>query len=414
MCARRVVVTGLGCVTPLGTGAEVFWDRALAGESGVAPITRFDTAGYSSRFAGQCSDFDVLAFLDQRSARRVDPVAQFALSSTIMAVGDAGLDVAAEDPFRVGVIVGSGIGGLTEIETQHTRLLEKGPGKVSPFMIPKLMLNASSGEISIMYGLKGPNFAVVSACASANHAIACAFVVVRSGFADVMLTGGSERAVTPLGMAGFCAMKALSERNDDPTTASRPFDATRDGFVMGEGAGVVVLEELEHARARGARIYCEIVGFGMSGDGSHITMPDETGLGAAAAIRSALACSGVNEDEVDYINAHGTSTVLGDVAETNAIKAIFGDHARRIAISSTKSLIGHLLGASGGVEMVATTLSVAHGRVHPTINQFEPDPKCDLDYVPNEARDRRINVALSNSFGFGGHNSTLALRAFRG
>jgi len=414
MSTRRVVVTGLGCVTPLGVGAGVFWKRALAGESGVAPITRFDTTGYSCRIAGQCSDFDALEFLGRRLARRVDPVAQFALSSAILAVGDAGLDLAAEDPFRVGVIVGSGIGGLSEIEAQHARLLGKGPGKVSPFMIPKLMLNASAGEISILYGLKGPNFAVVSACASANHAMGSAFVVIRSGLSDVMLTGGSEYAVTPLGMAGFCAMKALSERNDDPPAASRPFDAARDGFVMGEGAGIVVLEELEHARARGARIYCEIVGFGMSGDGSHITIPDDNGMAAAAAMRSALACGGVGKDEVDYINAHGTSTILGDVAETNAIKTVFGRHAKGIAISSTKSMIGHLLGASGGVEMVATTLSVAQGRVHPTINHSEPDPRCDLDYVPNEARDRKVNVALSNSFGFGGHNSTLALRGFRG
>lgn len=414
MGTRRVVVTGLGCVTPLGVGADVFWERALGGKSGVSPITRFDTSGYSCRFAGQCSDFDVLKFLDRRLARRVDPVAQFALSSSILSVDDAGLDLAREDPFRVGVIVGSGIGGLSELEAQHTRLMTKGAGKVSPFMIPKLMLNASSGEISIMYGLKGPNFAVASACASANHAIGSAFVIIRSGLADVMLTGGSEHAVTELGMAGFCAMKALSQRNDDPPGASRPFDATRDGFVMGEGAGIVILEELAHARARGARIYCEIVGFGMSGDGSHITTPDERGLGAAAAMRAALACSGVNEDDVDYINAHGTSTLLGDVAETNAIKTVFGDHARRMAISSTKSMIGHLLGASGGVEVVAMTMSVAHGRVHPTINQFEPDPQCDLDYVPNEARDLKIGVALSNSFGFGGHNSTLALRAFPG
>ena len=412
MSARRVVVTGMGCVTPLGVGAQMFWRRSLTGRSGIGPITRFDCSEYPTTFAGECDEFEVTKFLDRRRIRRLDPVVHYALASAMLAVEDADLDFAKENVFRVGVIVGSGIGGLTEIEEQHTRLIEKGPSRISPFMIPKLMINASAGEISIFFGLKGPNCAVATACASASHAIGQAFDCIRRDTADVMVTGGSEAAITPLGIGGFCMMNALSRRNDDPQAASRPFDAGRDGFVMGEGAGIVVLEELERAKRRGARIYCEVAGFGMSGDGNHITIPDENGEGAAAAIRAAVEDAGATVHDVDYINAHGTSTILGDVAETNAIKLVFGDHARKLAISSTKSMVGHLLGASGGVEMIALSMSAAEQRVHPSINQSERDPRCDLDYVPNESREMPVRMALSNSFGFGGHNATIAVRPF--
>ncbi|MFH0965646.1 MAG: beta-ketoacyl-ACP synthase II [Planctomycetota bacterium] len=414
MALRRVVVTGLGCVTPLGVGAGTFWRRALAGESGIGAIANFDSSQFRVQIAGECRDFRPEDFLDARKMRRLDPVVHFGLASAILAARDAGLDVSKENPWRVGVAVGSGIGGLTEIETQHQRLLERGPSKISPFMVPKLMINACAGEISIVFGVKGPNLAVATACATGTHAIGEACNMIRLGYADVMLAGGTEAAVTPLGMGGFCAMNALSRRNDDPAAASRPFDRDRDGFVMGEGAGIIVLEEIQHARARGARVYCEVVGFGMSGDASHITDPDEDGEGAQAAMRAALEDARLDGGRVSYINAHGTSTVKGDISETRGIKTLFGDHARRIAVSSTKSMVGHLLGASGGVEAIAACLSVFTGKVHPTINQENPDPDCDLDYVPNVARDLAVDVALSNSFGFGGHNATLVFAAFRG
>ena len=407
-------MTGLGCVTPLGVGKDVFWGGLLAGESGVGPITLFDSSAFRVRIAGECTDFDPQDFLEAKKVLRLDPVVRFAAAGAQLAVADSGIDFSKEDPYRCGVIVGSGIGGLLELETQHTRLLARDPSRISPFMIPKLMINASAAEISMMYGLKGANTALATACASGTHSIGSALELMRADRADVMLTGGSEAAVTPLGIGGFCAMHAMSRRGGDPRTCSRPFDRGRDGFVMGEGAGIVVLEELEHARARGAKVYCEVVGLGMSADASHITEPDVTGEAAAVAMREAMRLGRVDLEEVGYINAHGTATPKGDVAETNAIKTVFGTHARKIAISSTKSMIGHLLGASGGVEMVATCLSVAQGRVHPTINQFERDPECDLDYVPNEARELEVRAALSNSFGFGGHNATVAVRKFDG
>ena len=412
--ARRVVVTGLGCVTPLGVGREALWSRLLAGQSGIGTITGFDSSKFRVHIAGECTDFDPAQFLDAKKVLRLDPVVRFAAAGAKMAVDDSGIDFSTENPYRCGVIVGSGIGGLLELETQHTRLMERDPSRISPFMIPKLMINASAAEISMMYGLNGANTALATACASGTHSIGSAMEWIRGDRVDVMVTGGSEAAVTPLGMGGFCAMHAMSRRSGDPRTCSRPFDKGRDGFVMGEGAGIVVLEELEHARARGARIYCEVVGLGMSADASHITEPDLTGTAAAAAMREAMRLGEINLEDVGYINAHGTATIKGDIAETNAIKTVFGARARNIPISSTKSMIGHLLGASGGVEMVATCLSVAEGRLHPTINQFERDPLCDLDYVPNEARDLEVKAALSNSFGFGGHNATVAIRKFDG
>jgi len=409
--ARRVVVTGLGLITSLGQTVEEFWRRLLAGESGVSRVERFDVSTFSVQIAGEVKDFDPETWLGKREARHLDRFAQMAVAAAIEAVQDAGLDLAkVEDPFRVGAIVGSGIGGLAEFEEQHTRLMEKGPMRVSPFMVPKLMINAAAGQISILFGIKGPNSGVANACASANNAIGQAFWTIQTDEADVMITGGSEAALTPLGLAGFCVARALSTRNDDPARASRPFDRGRDGFVLSEGAGIVVLEEYEHARRRGARVYAEVIGFGMSGDGCHIVQPDPEGRGAAAAMRSMLKDADAAPESIDYINAHGTATPLGDIAETKAIKAVFGDHARRLAISSTKSSLGHLLGASGGVEFVATALAIRDQVAPPTINLEDPDPACDLDYVPLQPRPMAIRRAASNSFGFGGHNASLLLQ----
>jgi len=407
---RRVMVTGLGLITALGQEVEAFWRRLLAGESGISRVESFDASAYSSRIAGEIKDFVPEAYLDKRVARHLDRFAQMAVASAIQAVKDAGLDFSKEDPFRVGAIVGSGIGGLKEFEEQHTRLIEKGPMRVSPFMVPKLMINAAAGQISIHYGIKGPNAGVANACASANNAIGQALWTIEIGEADVMITGGSEAALTPMGLAGFCTARALSTRNDEPACASRPFDRDRDGFVLAEGAGIVVLEEYEHAKGRGARIYAELIGFGMSGDGCHIVQPDPEGRGAAAAMLQMLKDGKAEADSVDYINAHGTATGLGDVAETKALKIVFGAHARRLAISSTKSSIGHLLGASGGVEFIATTLALRDQVAPPTINLEHPDPQCDLDYVPLQARPMTIRRAASNSFGFGGHNASLLLQ----
>ena len=407
---RRVVITGLGLITSLGQEVEGFWKRLLAGESGVSRIESFDPSRYSVRIAGEIKDFNPEAWLDKRVARHMDRFAQMAVASAVQAVKDAGLDLAKEDPFRVGAIVGSGIGGLKELEEQHTRLLEKGPMRVSPFMVPKLMINAAAGQISILYGIKGPNAGVANACASANNAIGQALWTIELDEADVMIAGGSEAALTPMGLAGFCSARALSTRNDEPARASRPFDRDRDGFVLSEGAGIVVLEEYEHARARGARIYAEFIGFGMSGDGCHIVQPDPEGRGAAAAMSQMLKDGRAEADSVDYINAHGTGTPLGDVSETKAIKTVFGDHARRLAISSTKSSVGHLLGASGGVELIATVLAIRDQVAPPTINLDEPDPECDLDYVPLVPRPMKIRRAASNSFGFGGHNASLLIQ----
>jgi 3-oxoacyl-[acyl-carrier-protein] synthase II len=398
-------------ITSLGQEVENFWKRLLAGESGISRIQSFDASAYSVQIAGEIKDFVPEAYIDKREARHLDRFAQMAVAAAMQAVKDSGLDLAAvEDPYRVGVIVGSGIGGLAEFEEQHTRLIEKGPMRVSPYMVPKLMINAAAGQISIIYHIMGPNAGVANACASANNAIGQAFWTVQGGEADVMITGGSEAALTPMGLAGFCTARALSVRNDDPTHASRPFDSGRDGFVLSEGAGIVVLEEYEHARRRGARIYAEVIGFGMSGDGCHIVQPEPEGRGAAAAMKAMLADAEVAPESVHYINAHGTSTGLGDIAETKAVKSVFGDHARKLAISSTKSSIGHLLGASGGVEFIATTLAIRDQVAPATINLTDPDPECDLDYVPNTPRPMKIEVAASNSFGFGGHNASLLVR----
>jgi 3-oxoacyl-[acyl-carrier-protein] synthase II len=407
---RRVVVTGLGVVTSLGRAVDTFWDRILRGESGVGPITLFDVSGFRVQFGGEVPwDAEAENVANPKELRRLDRFTQFAMAAAADAVRDSGLDFAKEDPFRCGVVIGSGIGGLSEFETQHERLLHKGVDKVSPFTIPKLMVNSGSGHVSSMYGIKGPNFAVATACASAANSIGDALRAIQYGDADVMISGGSEAALTPMGLAGFQNMRALSFRSDAPQKASRPFDLHRDGFVLSEGAGVVVLEELEHARRRGARIYGELMGYGASGDAGHITQPDEEGRGAAQAMSMALADAGVNVDRVQYVNAHGTSTPLGDKAETVAVKRVFGDHARRLAISSTKSQLGHTLGASGGIELVVCALTINRGVIAPTINLETPDPDCDLDYTPNVAREATVDVAMSNSFGFGGHNASLVL-----
>jgi len=408
---RRVVVTGLGLITSLASDVEVFWKRLLAGASGISRIEHFDTSGYTVHIGGEVKDFTSDTYLPKHEAKHLDRFSQMAVGAAVQAVKDSGLDLASvEDPFRVGVIVGSGIGGLAEFEAQHKRLVERGPMKVSPYMVPKLMINAAAGQISILYGVKGPNAGVANACASASNAIGQAFWVIQNDEADVMITGGAEAALTPLGLAGFCANRALSTRNDEPERASRPFDRDRDGFVLSEGAGIVVLEEYEHARRRGAKMYAEMIGFGMSGDGTHIVQPDPEGRGAAYAMQQMLKDASAEADSVDHINAHGTGTPLGDIAETKAIKIVFGDHARSIAISSTKSSLGHLLGASGGVETIATVLALRDQVAPPTINLENPDPECDLDYVPLQPREMPIRRAACNSFGFGGHNACLLLQ----
>lgn len=407
---RRAVITGVGVVTPFGRGVDLLWERLLGGKSAVGPITLFDVSGYRVQFGGQVPwTPETENIAPPKELRRLDRFTQFAIASSTDAVSDSGIDFSREEPFRCGVLIGSGIGGLSEFEAQHERLLTKGIDKVSPFTIPKLMVNSASGHVSSQYGIKGPNFAVATACASAANSIGEALRAIQYGDADVMVTGGSEAALTPMGLAGFQNMRALSFRSEAPARASRPFDAERDGFVLAEGAGVVVLEELEHARARGARIYAELLGYGASGDAGHITQPDEEGRGAARAMELALADARISPDVVDYINAHGTSTPLGDKAETVAMKRVFGEHARRLMVSSTKSSIGHTLGASGGIELVVCALTVSRGVVTPTINLDHPDPDCDLDYVPNQPRNAVVSRAMSNSFGFGGHNASLVI-----
>ena len=411
MTRRRVVVTGLGVITSLGESVDEVWDALCAGKSGIGKITRWDTSTYPVRIGGECTNFDVTKYgVDVREAKRLDRFGQFGLAASVNAVKDSGLDFEKEDRFRCGVIIGSGIGGIETIEEQHLILTERGVSRVSPFTVPRLMANAASGNVSILYKLNGPNTAIATACATGSNAIGDAGRLIQQDFADVMIAGGSEAALSRLGMATFCAARALSTRNDEPTRASRPWDKDRDGFVMSEGAGVVVLEEYEHAKARGARIYAELIGYGMSGDGHHITAPHEDGMGAAHAMKLALKDAGVNGDVVDYINAHGTSTPLGDLAETKAVKTTFGPHAKKLMLSSTKSQMGHLLGASGGVEAVATSLSVFRNLLPPTINLENQDPECDLDYVPLKARDRKVTHAMSNSFGFGGHNASLLFK----
>jgi len=407
---RRAVVTGLGVVTPLGRKVDLFWERIVRGDSGVGPITLFDVAGYRVQFGGQVPwEPETEDIANPKELKRLDRFTQFAIAAAKDAVADSGIDFSREEPFRCGVVIGSGIGGLWEFEIQEERLLHKGIDKVSPFTIPKLMVNSASGHVSALYGAKGPNFAVATACASAANSIGSALRAIQYGDADVMITGASEAALTPIGLAGFQNMRALSFRSDAPQQASRPFDVDRDGFVLSEGAGVLVLEEFEHARARGARIYAELKGYGASGDAGHITQPDEDGRGGARAMAMALADAGLAPEAVHYINAHGTSTPLGDVAETKAVKRVFGDHAKRLAISSTKSHLGHTLGASGGIEAVVCALTIARNVITPTINLDTPDPECDLDYVPKVAREARVDVAMSNSFGFGGHNGSLVL-----
>ena len=412
MSRRRVVVTGLGTVCPVGNSVKEAWSNIQAGKSGVTRITRFDASPFASQIAGEVKGFDIGTVLTPKEARRVDLFIHYGIAAAAEAIKDAGLEAHPKDAERVGINVGSGIGGLSLIEETHKAMLESGPRKISPFFIPGAIINMISGNLSIMYGFKGPCLAMVTACTTANHCIGDSGRLIEYGDADVMVAGGSESTVCALGIGGFSAARALSTRNDDPATASRPWDTDRDGFVLGEGAGVVVLEELEHAKARGARIYCELVGYGVSADAHHITAPCEDGEGAARGMINAMRNAGINPDQVDYINAHGTSTPLGDLAETIAVKRCFGDHAKKLAISSTKSSTGHLLGAAGGVEAVFTIMAMNDQVAPPTINMFNQDPQCDLDYVPNTARRMKINVSLSNSFGFGGTNGTLVLRTF--
>ena len=407
---RRVAITGMGQVSSLGETVSDFWRAILAGTSGIRPISSFDASQYDSRIAGEMPDFDPARYLDPREAKRIDRFSQFALVCADQAVRDSRLDLAAEEPYRCGVIIGSGVGGLHEIETQFERLLAKGPNRVSPFLVPKLMINAASGLVSIRFGIKGPNTAVAAACASATNAIGDAFKVIQRNEADVMITGGAEAALTRIGVSGFCALKALSTRNDEPQRASRPFDRDRDGFVLGEGAGILVLEEMEHARRRGATLHAEIIGYGMAGDGTHITAPDPEARGATAAIRDALRDARLAPDDVDYVNAHGTGTVLGDVMEVKALKTAFGAGAAKLAVSSTKSFIGHLLGASGAVEMVAVLMCMKDQVAHATLNLDHPDEGFDLNFVPHQPQPMTIDVAMSNSFGFGGHNAVLIVR----
>ena len=408
---RRVVVTGGSVVTALGCDVSEFWDKLCAGKSGISPLERFDCSDSKVKFGGEIKGFQLAEHvpIDHKEAKRLERFCQFALAAAHKAITQSGMDFSRGDPFRSGVLVGSGIGGLSEIEEQHCKLYERGPSRVSPFMIPKLMVNAASGNISVHWGLRGPNSAVATACASATNAIGDAFRLIQNDMADVMVTGGSEAAITPMGLSGFARMNALSTRNDSPEAASRPFDRDRDGFVLSEGAGVVVLEEMEHAQRRGASILAEVLGYGMTGDGSHMTAPDPEGSGAARAMLEALRDARLNPDDIDYVNAHGTSTPLGDKAETIAIKTVFNSHASNLAISSTKSQLGHLLGASGGVEFMASVMALAEQVAPPTINLENRDPDCDLDYVPHDARSLRIKRIMKNSFGFGGHNACLVL-----
>ena len=411
---QRVVVTGLGIVSPLGCGVDANWQALLAGKSGIAPITSFDASDFPVRIAGEARDFDPSAFLEKKQLRKIDRFAQFAIAAAQMAVDDARLSITPENATRIGVVVGVGMGGIATIEESHRAFLEGGLKRISPFFIPRLIANMAPGHIAIRFGCTGVNYTPTSACASGGQAVGEAFRLVRYGEQDAVITGGSEAAVTPIGVGGFAVMRAMSTRNDEPERASRPFDKNRDGFVIGEGAGILVVESLARAQARGAPIYCELVGYGANGDAYHITSPAPDGRGAAECMRLALASGDIDPLEVDYINAHGTSTPYNDVNETQAIKRVFGEHAARVAVSSTKSMTGHLLGGAGGIEAVYTALTLHHGWIPPTINYEEPDPDCDLDYVPNTARQARVRVALSNSFGFGGANACVAFRRWDG
>jgi len=412
---RRVVITGMGAITPVGNDVETFWANLKNGVSGIRRIEAFDTSAYDCQIAGEVRDFDPKAFFkNPKDVRRTDRFAQLSLAAANMALKDSGIDLERTQRDRCGVIVSSGIGGLSTLEDQHTVLLTKGPARNSPFTIPMLISNMASGLISMEYGLEGPNLCIVTACATSNNAIGESWRIIKFGDADLFLAGGSEASVVHIGLAGFGAMRALSTRNDEPERASRPFDRDRDGFVMSEGAGVVIVEELEHAKARGAKIYCELSGYGLSADAYHMTAPPPDGGGAARAMQLALKHAGISPEEVDYINAHATSTGLGDISETHAIKTVFGDYAKKVPISSTKSMTGHLLGGAGAVEMAACALAIRDSVIPPTINLDNPDPECDLDYTPMTAREKKVRVAVTNSFGFGGHNATLVATAFEG
>ena len=410
--SRRVVVTGVGLVSPLGIGTEANWEALCAGKSGIGPITHFDAAQFSARIAGEVKGFDPLAFIDKKDVKKMDVFIQFAIAAAQFAMDDAGLSVTEDIATRVGVFIASGIGGFSTIEREHKALIEGGPRRISPFFIPAAIINLAAGQVSIRFGAKGPNSATCTACSASAHAIGDALEIIRRNDADVMIAGGSEAAITPMGVGGFAAMRALSTRNDEPSRASRPFDLNRDGFIMGEGAGVIILEELGFAMQRGAPIYAELVGYGMSADAFHITAPSEDGDGGMRVMREAIGDAEVSPEQVDYINAHGTSTPFNDRLETLAIKRLFGEHARKLAISSTKSMTGHLLGAAGGLEAGITALAVKHQMIPPTINYETPDPECDLDYVPNAKRAAKIDYALSNSFGFGGTNGALLFKRF--
>jgi 3-oxoacyl-[acyl-carrier-protein] synthase II len=409
---KRVVVTGLGAMTPIGHTAREFWNNLVAGKNGVGPITHFDASNYRTKIAAEVKGFKPEDYFDRKDIRKLDRFVQFAVIAAREAVADAGLTLSNEDSNRIGVVVGVGIGGIGYIEEQHLVLINKGASRVSPFLIPKIIANMAPGQIAIYLGVKGPNTAVVTACASGTHAIGDAFKIIQRGDAAAMIAGGTEAAISPLGVAGFCSMQALSERNDEPEKASRPFDAKRDGFIMGEGAGIILLEELEHALKRKARIYCEITGYGYTADAYHITAPSPNGEGGARAMKMAIDDAGFSPEEVDYVNAHGTSTPLNDKLETQAIKTVFGEYAYKMPISSNKSMVGHLLGAAGGAEAIATILTIVEGIIPPTINYENPDPACDLDYVPNTARKASVTNAISNSLGFGGHNCTIVFKKF--
>ena len=410
MTQRRVVVTGLGIVSPVGNTVAAAWESITQGRSGIGPVTGFDASSFATRIAGEVRDFDISAFVSPKDAKKMDPFIHYGVAASAMALADSGLDITEANAERIGAIVGSGIGGILGIEETSIKYHEGGVRKISPFYVPSTIINMLPGQISILNGIKGPNFSAVSACATSNHSIGTAMRLIQHGDADVMVAGGAERGSSPTSMGGFCAMKAMSTRNDEPTRASRPWDRERDGFVLGDGAGILILEEYEHAKARGARIYCEMAGFGASSDAYHMTAPAESGEGAARCMVLALRDAGLAPEAIGYLNAHGTSTPLGDLGETLAIKSAFGDHAQRLMVSSTKSMTGHLLGAAGGVEAIFTVLALHHGLIPPTINLDEPGEGCDLDYVPNQAREAKVEAAMSNGFGFGGTNGSLVFR----
>jgi len=409
---KRVVITGIGAISPIGIGKEAFWEGLVSGKSGIGPITAFDASKYPTRIAGQVNDFDPLQYISKKEVRKNDRFVQFALAATQMAMKDSNLVIDDSNRSQIGVLIGSGIGGIVTIEQQHQTLLEKGPDRMSPFFIPMLITNMAAGQVSIMLGAKGPNSCVVTACATGCHAIGDAFLQIKRGEAMAMVAGGTEAAVAPLAIGGFSAARTLSTRNEEPTRASRPFDKERDGFVLAEGAGIVILEELEHALARKAQIYAEVIGYGMTGDAYHMTAPDPEGAGAVSAMRKALESAHLQPSDVDYINAHGTSTELNDKIETKAIKTVFNSHAHKVAVSSTKSMTGHVLGATGALEAIATALTIKNKIIPPTINLENPDPECDLDYVPNKARPHDVKIGMSNSFGFGGHNAVIILKEY--